>query len=75
MTTQLKEAAASYRNAPKNLKEAIVNAAKHGHTAAEIANAIDLTYGPDYVSQIIREAGVPRSRGRRRRSPPAPSDS
>lgn len=75
MTTQLKEAAETYRSAPKILKEAIVNAAKRGHTAAEIASAIDLTYGPDYVSQIIREAGVPRSRGRRKRTPSKPSDS
>lgn len=67
MTTQLKEAAETYRNAPKLLKEAIVNAAKHGHTAAEIANAIDLTYGPDYVAKIVREAGVARPRGRRKR--------
>lgn len=68
MTTQLKEAAETYRNAPKLLKEAIVNAAQHGHTAAEIASAIDLTYSPDYVAKIVREAGVARPRGRRKRS-------
>lgn len=68
MTTQLKEAAETYRSAPKLLKDAIINAAQRGHTAAEIANAIDLTYSPDYVAKIVREAGVARPRGRRKRS-------
>lgn len=75
MRTELREAAEAYRNAPKVLKDAIISAAKHGHTAAEIASTIDLTYSPDYVSQIIRDAGVPRSRGRRKRANPEPSDS
>lgn len=75
MKTELREAAEGYRNAPKVLKDAIVTAAKRGHTAAEIANAIDLTYSPDYVSQIIRDAGVPRSRGRRKSTPADPADS
>lgn len=81
MRTKLREAAEIYRNAPKILKDAIINAAKHGHTAAEIANAIDLTYSPDYVSQIIRDAGIPRPRGRRPKrrtqapNPPAASES
>lgn len=73
MKTELREAAATYRDAPKILKDAIVNAARRGHTAAEIASEIDLTYSPDYVSQIIRDAGVPRVRGRRKRTPPDPS--
>jgi hypothetical protein len=67
--TELREAAETYRNAPKVLKDAIIKAARSGHTAAEIASTIDLTYSPDYVSQIIREAGVPRARGRRPRTP------
>ena len=75
MKTELREAAEGYRNAPKVLKDAIVSAAKQGHTAAEIANAIDLTYSPDYVSQIIRDAGIPRTRGRRPRNPPTPESS
>ena len=73
--TELREAAATYRNAPKILKDAIVSAARRGHTAAEIANTIDLTYSPDYVSQIIRDAGVPRSRGRRKRDAAEPESS
>lgn len=73
MKTELREAAATYRDAPKILKDAIVSAARRGHTAAEIASEIDLTYSPDYVSQIIRDAGVPRARGRRKRTPPEPS--
>lgn len=75
MRTQLEEAAAAFLDAPKNLKAAIIEAAKQGNTSAEIANAINLTYGPDYVSQIIREAGVPRARGRRKRSPQSSPDS
>jgi hypothetical protein len=70
--TQLEEAAAAFRDAPKNLKAAIIEAARQGNTSAEIASAINLTYGPDYVSQIIRDAGVPRSRGRRKRATPDP---
>ncbi len=73
MRTQLEEAAAAFLAAPKNLKAAIIEAAKAGNTSAEIASAINLTYGPDYVSQIIREAGVPRARGRRKRTPPQSS--
>jgi len=65
--TELQEAAAAYREAPKTLREAIIKAARQGGTAAEIANAIDLTYSPDYVGRILREAGVPRTRGRRPR--------
>lgn len=63
---ELREAAAAYRDAPKRLKAAIIAAAERGDTSAEIAAAIDLTYGPDYVSRIIRQAGITRPRGRRR---------
>jgi hypothetical protein len=64
--TELQEAAAAFRDAPRNLKDAIIKAARQGDTAAEIATAIDLTYGPDYVARIIRQAGVQRTRGRRK---------
>ncbi len=65
MRTELQEAAAAYREAPKRLRAAIVEAARQGSTDAEIASAIDLTYGPDYVGRVIRAAGVSRPRGRR----------
>ncbi|MBO3751571.1 hypothetical protein J5X84_36325 [Streptosporangiaceae bacterium NEAU-GS5] len=63
--TELREAAAAYREAPVRLRAAIVEAAKQGSTDAEIANAIDLTYGPDYIGRVVRAAGVSRPRGRR----------
>lgn len=66
--TELQEAAAAYRDAPKRLREAILEAARQGSTDAEIAAAIDLTYGPDYVGRLIRSAGIVRQRGRRKRS-------
>lgn len=65
--TELQEAAAAYREAPKRLREAIIQAAKQGSTDAEIAQAIDLTYGPDYVGRLVRAAGIARPRGRRKR--------
>lgn len=64
--TELQEAAAAYLEAPKRLRAAIVEAAKQGSTDAEIAHAINLTLGPDYIGRIIRAAGVKRTRGRRR---------
>lgn len=77
MRTELREAAAAYRDAPRNLRDAIVKAAQDGSTSAEIAVAIDLTYGPDYISKLIRQAGVARKRGRRKPdpSPGSPAES
>lgn len=72
MKTELKEAAAAYRDAPRKLKDAIVRAARQGDTAAKIAVMIDLTYSPDYVARIIREAGIQRAPGRRKAAQPTP---
>ncbi|HEY9372569.1 hypothetical protein [Streptomyces sp.] len=69
MTAELLEAANAYNEAPKRLRDAIVKAAEtENATAAEIAVAINFTYSVDYVSRIVREAGVARPRGRRPRS-------
>lgn len=68
MTAELVEAANVYRDAPRRLREAIIAAAKQDATAAEIAKAIDFTYSVDYIAKIVREAGVPRTRGRRKKN-------
>lgn len=74
MTAELVEAATAYNEAPKRLREAIVQAAEtHDATAVEIARAINFTYSVDYIAKIVREAGVARPRGRRKRTPPEPS--
>lgn len=76
MTAELLEAADAFNEAPKRLREAIIEAAKQDATAIEIAKTINFTYSVDYVARIIREAGVPRTRGRRKRTePPKPADS
>lgn len=68
MTAELLEAADAFNEAPKRLREAIIEAAKQDATAIEIAKTINFAYSVDYVARIIREAGVPRTRGRRKRS-------
>lgn len=66
MTAELIEAATAYNDAPRRLREAIINAAKQDATAIEIAKAINFTYSVDYVAKIVREALGPRPRGRRK---------
>lgn len=75
MTAELVEAATAYNEAPKRLREAIVKAAEQQDaTAIEIAKAINFTYSVDYVAKIVREAGVARPRGRRKRTMPESGD-
>ncbi len=69
MTAELADAATAYLEAPKRLQAVIVKAATQVETAIEIAKAIHFAYSPDYVAKIVREAGVARPRGRRRRNP------
>lgn len=70
MKTRLHKAAASYKAAPVELRDAILEAADDGATDAEIAVEIGLTYSPDYVGKLIRRHRGPRKRGRR----PSPRD-
>lgn len=52
----LKEAARALRDAPGNLKAAIIRAAARGENANKITEAIEFVYSPDYVRGIIRKA-------------------
>lgn len=52
----LQEAAQALRDAPDNLKAAIIRAAAKGDNANKITEAIGFVYSPDYVRRIIREA-------------------
>lgn len=73
MTVELLEAANAYNEAPKRLRDAIIEAAKQDATAIEIARAIEFTYSVDYIAKIVRDALGPRPRGRRRSSEPSGS--
>jgi hypothetical protein len=67
--TRLRKAAAAYKAAPIELRDAILDAADGGATDAQIAVEIELTYSPDYVGKLIRQHRGPRKRGRRRTVP------
>lgn len=66
METQLKEAGAAYREAPKRLQEAIIAAAKAGETPADITRAIGSAYSRDYVAKLIRDTLGSKGPGRPR---------
>lgn len=55
----LQQAAAALRDAPANLKAAILRAAARGENANRITEAIGFVYSPDYVRRIIREGRGP----------------
>jgi hypothetical protein len=57
METELEEAAATYEEAPKRLKAAILKAAiERGEKPAVITRKIRHVYTADYVARLVREA-------------------
>ncbi len=50
----LEQAGRAYREAPENLKAAILRAARSGETPAKIVRAIGHVYTYDYVARLIR---------------------
>jgi hypothetical protein len=63
--TRLRKAATVFKEAPVELREAILEAGRDGATNLDIAQEIDFAYSPDYIGKLISKAQGPRPPGRR----------